>query len=87
MKTFDELFAELSEKAALRPPWSATVAALEAGVHAQGKKLLEEAGEVWLAAEHEPDDALAEEISQLLYRVQVLMLGRGLSLEDVYKFL
>ena len=87
MKTFDELFAELSKKAALRPPGSATVAALEAGVHAQGKKLLEEAGEVWLAAEHEPDDALAEEISQLLYRIQVLMLGRGLSLEDVYKFL
>jgi phosphoribosyl-ATP pyrophosphohydrolase len=56
-------------------------------VHAQGKKLLEEAGEVWLAAEHEADDQLAEEISQLLYRIQVVMLGRGLGLEDVYKFL
>ena len=87
MKTFDELFAELSEKAAARSAGSATVAALEAGVHAQGKKVLEEAGEVWLAAEHEADDALAEEISQLLYRLQVLMLGRGLALEDVYKFL
>ncbi len=87
MKTFDELFAELSEKAATRPAGSATVAALNAGVHAQGKKVLEEAGEVWLAAEHEADDALAEEISQLLYRLQVLMLGRGLALEDVYKFL
>ena len=63
------------------------MAALDAGVHEQGKKLLEEAGEVWLAAEHEPDDALAEEISQLLYRIQVLMIGRGLTLEDVYKFL
>ena len=62
MKTFDELFAELSEKAATRPTGSATVAALDAGVHAQGKKVLEEAGEVWLAAEHEADDALAEEI-------------------------
>ena len=87
MKTFDELFAELREKAAARPAGSGTVAALDAGVHAQGKKVLEEAGEVWLAAEHEPDDALAEEISQLLYRVQVLMLGRGLTLEDVYKYL
>ena len=87
MKTFDELFAELSEKAATRPAGSATVAALDAGIHAQGKKVLEEAGEVWLAAEHEADDALAEEISQLLYRLQVLMLGRGLRLEDVYKFL
>jgi len=87
VKTFDGLFAELADKVAERPGGSGTVAALDAGVHEQGKKLLEEAGEVWLAAEHEPDDALAEEISQLLYRIQVLMLGRGLSLEDVYKFL
>ncbi|HEY2100224.1 MAG: phosphoribosyl-ATP pyrophosphohydrolase [Pseudonocardiales bacterium] len=87
MKTFDGLFAELSDKAQTRPAGSGTVAALDAGVHAQGKKLLEEAGEVWLAAEHEADDQLAEEISQLLYRIQVVMLGRGLGLEDVYKFL
>jgi phosphoribosyl-ATP pyrophosphohydrolase len=87
VKTFDGLFAELSERASARPAGSGTVAALDAGIHEQGKKLLEEAGEVWLAAEHEADDALAEEISQLLYRVQVLMIGRGLTLEDVYKFL
>ena len=87
MKTFDELYAELSRKAAERPAGSGTVAALDAGVHAQGKKVLEEAGEVWLAAEHENDDALAEEISQLLYRLQVLMIGRGVDLEHVYKYL
>jgi phosphoribosyl-ATP pyrophosphohydrolase len=87
VKTFEGLFAELAEKAATRPAGSGTVAALDAGVHAQGKKVLEEAGEVWLAAEHEPDDALAEEISQLIYRTQVLMLGRGITLDDVYKFL
>ncbi|HEY9413440.1 MAG TPA: phosphoribosyl-ATP diphosphatase [Pseudonocardia sp.] len=87
MKTFDSLFAELSEKARDRPEGSGTVAALDAGVHAQGKKVLEEAGEVWIAAEHESDAALAEEISQLLYRLQVVMLGRGLTLEDVYKYL
>jgi phosphoribosyl-ATP pyrophosphohydrolase len=87
VKTFDGLFAELTEKAATRPSGSGTVAALDAGVHAQGKKVLEEAGEVWLAAEHEPDDALAEEIAQLIYWTQVLMLGRGITPEDVYKFL
>ncbi len=87
MKTFDELFAELAGRARERPAGSATVAALDAGVHAQGKKVLEEAGEVWLAAEHESRDALAVEISQLLYRLQVLMLGRGLTLEDVYRHL
>ncbi|TQM45582.1 phosphoribosyl-ATP diphosphatase [Pseudonocardia cypriaca] len=87
MKTFDGLYAELTERAATRPAGSGTVAALDAGVHEQGKKLLEEAGEVWLAAEHEADDALAEEISQLLYRIQVLMIGRKITLEDVYKYL
>jgi phosphoribosyl-ATP pyrophosphohydrolase len=87
VKTFDELFAELRDRAATRPEGSGTVAALDAGVHAQGKKVLEEAGEVWIAAEHESDERLAEEVSQLLYRVQVLMLGRGLTLEDVYRHL
>jgi phosphoribosyl-ATP pyrophosphohydrolase len=87
VKTFESLFAELTERAATRPEGSGTVAALDAGVHSQGKKILEEAGEVWIAAEHESDDALSEEISQLLYWVQVLMVGKGLKLEDVYRHL
>ena len=87
MKTFDSLFEELTDRAASRPEGSGTVAALDAGVHAQGKKLLEEAGEVWLAAEHEDDDSLALEISQLLYRAQVIMIGRGISLQQVYEHL
>ncbi len=87
MKTFDSLYAELLERARLRPDGSGTVQALDAGVHAQGKKLLEEAGEVWLAAEHEGDDALALEVSQLLYRAQVILIGRGISLEQVYQHL
>jgi phosphoribosyl-ATP pyrophosphohydrolase len=87
MKTFESLWAELSEKAVSRPEGSGTVDALDAGVHAIGKKILEEAGEVWLAAEHESDEALAEEISQLIYHLQTLMLARGLSINDVYKFL
>lgn len=85
MKNFEELFAELGERARTRPPGSTTVAALDAGVHTLGKKILEEAGEVWLAAEHEPDEALAEEIGQLLYWTQVLMIARGLGLDDVYR--
>lgn len=85
VKTFEDLFAELGDRARTRPADSTTVAALDGGAHALGKKLLEEAGEVWLAAEHESNDALAEEISQLLYWTQVLMISRGLSLDDVYR--
>lgn len=87
MKTFESLFAELTERAATRPEGSGTVAALDAGVHAQGKKVIEEAGEVWIAAEYQSDEQLAEEISQLRYWTQVLMVGRGLTLEDVYRHL
>jgi phosphoribosyl-ATP pyrophosphohydrolase len=87
MKTFDQLFAELAERQRTRPAGSGTVAALDAGVHEQGKKVVEEAAEVWLAAEHESADRTAEEISQLLYRVQVIMLGKGLELADVYRHL
>ena len=84
VKTFDDLFAELSEKARSRPPGSATVAALDGGVHEIGKKVVEEAAEAWMAAEHESPERAAEEISQLLYHAQVLMIARGLTLEDVY---
>ena len=84
MKTFEALFAELSEKARTRPAGSGTVAALDAGVHAIGKKVVEEAAEVWMAAEHESGERAAEEISQLLYHLQVLMIACGLSLDDVY---
>ncbi|MEX0592821.1 MAG: phosphoribosyl-ATP diphosphatase [Nitriliruptoraceae bacterium] len=87
MKTFDTLFAELTVKATSRPDGSATVAALDAGVHAIGKKLVEEAAETWMAAEHESADRTAEELSQLLYHAQVMMIACGLTLEDVYAHL
>ena len=87
VKTFEQLYAELSAKAAARTPGSGTVAALDAGVHAIGKKLLEEAAESWMAAEYEGPERTAEEISQLLYHAQVLMLASGLELADVYRHL
>jgi phosphoribosyl-ATP pyrophosphohydrolase len=87
VKTFDSLFAELAAKVAEGDPGSGTVTAVRDGVHAAGKKVVEEAAESWMAAEHEDEVRTAEEISQLLYRVQVLMLARGLTLDDVYTHL
>ena len=87
VKTFDDLYAELTEKVATRPEGSGTVAAVDAGVHAIGKKIVEEAAEVWMAAEHEGRERTAEEVSQLLYHLQVLMLAADLSLDDVYRHL
>jgi phosphoribosyl-ATP pyrophosphohydrolase len=87
MKRFDQLFGELKAKAAANSTDSGTVRLLREGKHAIGKKILEEAGEVWMAAEHEGRERTAEEISQLLYHVQVMMLACGLEPEDVYKYL
>ncbi|WP_202567065.1 phosphoribosyl-ATP diphosphatase [Agreia sp. COWG] len=87
MKTFDELFAELSEKAVSRPDGSGTVRELDAGVHFIGKKIVEEAAEVWMAAEYESDEELVGEISQLIYHLQVLLVAKGLSPADVYRHL
>jgi phosphoribosyl-ATP pyrophosphohydrolase len=87
MKTFDDLFDELTGKVGARAADSGTVAAVDAGVHAIGKKLVEEAAESWMAAEHESKERAAEELSQLLYHVQVMMLACGLTLDDVYAHL
>lgn len=87
MKTFEALFAELTEKARTRPEGSGTVRELDAGVHAIGKKIIEEAAEVWMASEFQSDAEAAEEMSQLLYHLQVMMIAKGLTLDDVYRHL
>jgi phosphoribosyl-ATP pyrophosphohydrolase len=84
VKSFDGLWAELSAKVAAGAAGSETVEAVSRGVHDVGKKVVEEAAEAWMAAEHEGVDRAAEEIAQLLYHVQVLMLARGVALDDVY---
>lgn len=87
MKTFEELFVELGDRAAARPEGSRTVELLDAGVHAIGKKIVEEAAEVWMAAEYQSDAETAEEISQLIYHLQVLMVAKGLTPADVWRHL
>lgn len=84
-KNFEELWQELAEKIAIGDPNSNSVSLVNAGVHAIGKKIMEEAGEVWLAAEHESDDELALEIAQLIYHLQLIALARGLTLSDIYR--
>lgn len=87
LKSFEDLFRELTDKAARKDPLSGAVKALTAGKHAIGKKIIEEAAEVWMAAEYEGREKTAEEISQLIYHLQVMMLACDVSLEDIYKYL
>ncbi|MBV7412054.1 phosphoribosyl-ATP diphosphatase [Dermabacteraceae bacterium TAE3-ERU27] len=87
MKDFETLFNELSEKAQRRPANSGTVRELDAGVHAIGKKVVEEAAEVWMACEYQGREEQAEEISQLIYHLQVMMVAKGLTPQDIYRYL
>ncbi len=87
MKRFEELFVELKEKIKQNDPNSGTVKEFAKGKHFIGKKIVEEASEVWMAAEYEGPANTAEEISQLLYHLQVMMIANDLELEDVYKYL
>jgi phosphoribosyl-ATP pyrophosphohydrolase len=50
-------------------------------------EIVEEAAEVWIAAEYEGKERTAEEISQLFYHLQVMMIANDIELEDVYKYL
>jgi len=85
VKTFDDLYVELRDKCARRDPDSSTVRLVDSGVHEIGKKVVEEAAEAWMAAEHEGPERAAEEISQLLYFAQVLMIASNITLDDVYR--
>ena len=85
MKTFDQLYTELLDRAERRPAGSGSAALLDSGVHAIGKKLLEEAAEAWMAAEHESDEQVALEVSQLLYYAQLILVARGVPLTSVYE--
>lgn len=87
MNTFEDMYQQIVLRASERPEGSRTVDELDAGVHAIGKKIVEEAAEVWMAAEYQSKAELAEEVSQLIYHTQVLMVSKGLSLEDVYNYL
>lgn len=87
MKTFESLFTELSARATERPDGSNTVAMLDQGVHAIGKKVVEEAAELWMAAEYESDEQVALEASQLIYHLQLILISRGISLQQVQEVL
>ena len=86
-KSFEDLYAQLSQIAVTRPEGSGTLERLDAGVHTIGKKIVEEAAEVWMASEYESAEAVAEEMSQLIYHVQTMMVKLGLTPDDIYRYL
>jgi phosphoribosyl-ATP pyrophosphohydrolase len=83
-KTIEDLYQELTDKIKANDPESRTVVEFNGGTHTIGKKIVEEAAEVWMACEHEGKEAATEEISQLIYHTLVMMLRNDITLDDVY---
>lgn len=67
----------------MSPDQSNSARLVQAGVHEIGKKVVEEAAEVWMAAEHESDEQLALEVSQLIYHLQLILIARGVPMAMV----
>lgn len=85
MKSFNALFGQLQQRAIELPAGSRSTELLQAGVHEIGKKIVEEASEVWMAAEHESKEELANEAAQLIYHIQLMLVAKGISLEELEK--
>ena len=81
---FEEMFELARQRKAEMPEGKSTTELFTKGVHAIGKKLVEEAAESWMAARFESKEDLALELSQVLYYVAVMMAEKDLSLDEVY---
>ncbi len=57
---------------------------LDTGLDKILKKVGEESAETIIAAKNDSDEALVGEIGDLIYHLMVMMVARGIPLEDVY---
>ncbi len=83
MKSFNALYQELENISRTMPSDSNSASLLAQGIHSIGKKVVEEAAEVWMAAEYEGREQLALEASQLIYHLQLLLIAKGIELSEI----
>lgn len=88
----DNLWDVVSDRAATRPQGSYTVSLLERGPEGPGRKLVEEATEVLLAAKDHAagaadDRRLAEEAADLVYHLMVVLVERGVEPAQILEVL
>ena len=85
-EVFNRLIEKLGQRAVEMPEGSYTTKLLRGGAEKIGAKVMEEAGEVVEAAGEEGDagkEHFTYEVGDLLYHLFVLMVWRGISLDDV----
>lgn len=83
--TFDEICDLTCSRKAEMPEGKSTTVLFQKGAHGIGKKLVEEAAESWMAARYESKEAVALELSQVLYYVACMMAETGVTKEEVFK--
>ncbi|MGP4041196.1 bifunctional phosphoribosyl-AMP cyclohydrolase/phosphoribosyl-ATP diphosphatase HisIE [Gracilibacillus sp. D59] len=79
----DQVMKEVEERKTERVENSYTNYLYDKGVDKIGKKVIEEAGEVVIAAKNDDKQELTNEVSDLLYHTFVIMANQDVSLEDV----
>lgn len=79
----DTLMTTLQDRKTNPTPGSYTASLLAAGEDEIVKKIGEEAVEVIIAAKGQGDERVIEETADLLYHTLVLLVSRGLTLDDI----
>ncbi len=83
----EELYRVVSDRRREMPEGSYTTYLFEKGLNKILKKVGEESAETIIAAKDDDPEALKSETADLLYHLVVLLVERGLSLEDVGRVL
>ena len=79
----NDLYALIESRKRDRPEGSYTVYLFEQGLDKILKKVGEESSEIIIAAKNQDQEVLAREVSDLLYHLIVLMVERGLTLNEI----
>ena len=79
----ESLFAVIEQRKGAAPDASYTASLLAGGPALAGRKMTEEAVETLIAALSETDEAVIRETADLLYHLLVVLVSRGLTLEQV----
>jgi len=81
----DQLYEVIQGRERERPSGSYTTYLFDEGIDKILKKLGEESAETIIAAKNEDREQVVSEVSDLLYHLLVLLVARGVSLEEIGK--
>ena len=87
MNSFEQMEAVIAQRRAEPQEGSYTCYLFDKGIDKILKKCGEECTEMVIAAKNNDKDELANEINDLLYHMIVMMVDRGVTVEDIEKIM